>query len=128
MDWKLYPNFKPEEFACKHTGAVFMNPETMARLQAVRTEYGKPLIVTSGCRAPTHPAERNKKKPGAHALGRAVDLALRGEEAYRVAAIAFKHGFTGIGFAQHGRVRFLHLDDVPPGNPDLPRPTVWSYP
>jgi len=125
IDWGKYPNFKASEFYCKHCGADGIKEALVAKLQALRTEYGKPMNITSGYRCPQHPREITKKVPGAHALGLAADVALNGPESYRVLALAFKHGFTGIGVQQKGTEgRFIHLDVR---NGELPGPTVWSY-
>ena len=34
--------------------------------------------------------------------------------------------FKGIGIAQKGEGRFIHIDDIP-NSPDRPRPWIWSY-
>lgn len=125
MNWADYPNFSEAEFRCKFSGKCQMNPEFMARLQRLRTAWGRPMGVTSGFRDRTHQAERNKATPGAHTLGRAVDIGIQGPEAFELLAMALVHGFTGLGVKQHGSGRFLHLDDITQG---LPRPALWSYP
>lgn len=125
MNWNAYPNFSEAEFRCKHTRQCTMHPDFMARLQKLRVTFGKPMVISSGYRDPTHPVEARKASPGAHAMGRAADVAVAGEDAYRLVAFALMHGFTGIGVQQKGGGRFIHLDDVPPGV--LPRPTIWSY-
>jgi len=51
IDWADYPNFSEKEFACSHTGEAKMLPEFMARLQRLRTAYGKPMVITSGYRS-----------------------------------------------------------------------------
>ncbi|KZX61306.1 peptidase M15A [Alcanivorax sp. HI0033] len=98
----------------------------MEKLQALRTEYGKPMTVTSGYRHPTHPIEARKASPGAHASGRAADIAVQGGDALKLIELALKHGFTGIGVNQKGDGRFIHLDDLK-HEPGRPRPWVWSY-
>lgn len=123
MDWDKYPNFSESEFRCKHCGKVNMEPDFLSRLQAVRTAYGKPMIVTSGYRCSDHPIEKRKAKPGAHALGLAADVAVRGGDAYLVLKLALEQGFTGIGINQKGPGRYLHLDT----STEAPRPNVWSY-
>lgn len=102
-----------------------MHPDFMARLQRLRTAYGKPMKITSGYRDPTHPIEAKKAVPGAHASGRACDVAIRGAEAVELLKLALEHGFTGIGVQQKGEGRFLHLDDIEDGS--QPRPMLWSY-
>lgn len=125
MNWRLYPNFTEAEFRCKSTGRCAMDPEFMARLQRLRLAFGKPMVVTSGFRDPSHPAEARKTATGAHALGRAADIAVQGADALRLVVLAAEMGFTGIGVQQKGFERFIHLDDVQP--PALPRPAIWSY-
>lgn len=125
MDWKQYPNFTEAEFRCKHTGRCAMHPDFMARLQRLRMAYGAPMIVTSGYRDPSHPEEAKKASPGAHSTGRAADIAVRGADAVKLLRLALELGFTGIGIAQKGASRFIHLDDVADGS--LPRPGIWSY-
>jgi len=43
-------------------------------------------------------------------------------QAHRLLVLACAAGFTGIGVAQKGNGRFIHLDDLQEG-----RPAVWSY-
>lgn len=126
MDWDRFANFQPHEFVCSHTGKNGMKPGFMEKLQALRTEYGKPMTVTSGYRHPTHPIEARKASPGAHASGRAADIAVQGGDALKLIELALKHGFTGIGVNQKGDGRFIHLDDLK-HEPGRPRPWVWSY-
>jgi zinc D-Ala-D-Ala carboxypeptidase len=126
MDWSRWQNFSKDEFDCKHTGNNKMHGGFMDRLQALRTEYGKPMRVTSGYRDAAHPIEAKKSTPGAHASGRAVDIGVDGADALRLVSLAIKHGFTGIGVQQKGTSRFIHLDDLP-NSPGRPRPHIWSY-
>jgi uncharacterized protein YcbK (DUF882 family) len=105
-----------------------MDESFLDRLQRLRDVVGL-LVISSGYRSETHPVERDKDRPGAHTMGRAVDVVCRGERAYQVLGNALELGFTGIGVDQGGddHGRFLHLDDL--GNIEYhgPRPTVWSY-
>jgi len=67
-------------------------------------------------------------KGGAHASGKACDLAVDREKAYLVLREAMRIGFTGIGVAQSGDGRFLHLDCITDEDDfHVPRPTLWSY-
>lgn len=124
IDWKKFPNFSAREFTCSHCGAEGIQESHLERLQALRTEYGKSMRITSGYRCPQHPIEAKKTSPGAHALGLASDVAVEGNEAYEILRLAFKHGFTGIGVQQKGSGRFIHLDNR---SGQLPTPAVWSY-
>jgi len=126
MDWSRWPNFKESEFRCKHTGKCHMDSTFMDRLQRLRTAFGRPMVVTSGYRDASHPAEAAKTTTGSHQLGRAVDIRVTGPDAFRLVTMAPEFGFTGIGVQQKGNVRFIHLDDLPPGV-GFVRPTIWSY-
>lgn len=124
IDWGKYPNFKANEFKCSHCGAEGINESLVAKLQAMRTEYGKPMRITSGYRCPKHPVEVQKSVPGAHSLGLAADIGVEGAEAHKILTLACKHGFTGIGVQQKGTGRFIHVDIR---NGELPTPALWSY-
>jgi uncharacterized protein YcbK (DUF882 family) len=123
VNWSLYPNFEPDEFACSHCGKVSMHPEFLEKLQTLRVAYARPMRITSGYRCPEHPIEKAKATPGAHASGRAADIAVQGVQAHELLRLAFHFGFTGIGVQQLGGGRFVHLDTLTGGN----RPAVWSY-
>ena len=118
--------FKESEFVCSHTGNVAMQQPFLDQLNVLRETYGKPLRITSGYRDPTHPIEAKKKTPGAHTTGQAVDLAVARGDAYNLLVIALNMGFTGMGIAQKGTGRFIHLDTLTTSSTH-PRPTIWSY-
>ena len=127
-DWP-WVNFSPREMACSHSGRVYLSRRSMDRLQAVRTEFEKPMIITSAYRSPTHPIETRKKSlSGAHTTGQAFDVLVYGHDAYDLMRLAFKHGFTGVGIKQKEDIdsRFIHLDDVSHMS-HRPRPWVWTY-
>jgi len=123
MNWDKYENFSEREFQCSHTGRCEMDDAFMDKLQELRTRYGKGMTITSGYRDPSHPIEASKDKPGMHTLGIAADIACNGAEAYHIMKLAFDLGFTGIGVAQKGHKRFIHLDIYT----RPPRSNVWSY-
>lgn len=125
MSWES-PYFSSEEMSCSHTGLEKMDARFMEMLTELRVAYAKPLRVTSAYRDATHPIEAKKAKPGAHATGKAADIAVERGEAYEVLKLALDIGFTGIGVAQKGSGRFLHLDICEPED-GMIRPTVWSY-
>ena len=125
MSWES-PYFSSEEMKCSHTGLEKMDARFMEMLTELRVAYAKPMRVTSAYRDATHPIEAKKDKPGAHSTGKAADIAVERGEAYEVLKIALEIGFTGIGVAQKGSGRFLHLDICEPED-GMIRPTVWSY-
>lgn len=121
-------HFKRKELKCKcGCGRADMSPEFMERLELLREEYGKPIILSSAYRCP----EYNNKisatgKNGPHTTGRAVDIPIMLYDAFLIAKLAFMFGFTGIGIKQHGYPgkRFIHLDDI---QDPRTRPRIWTY-
>lgn len=119
--------FSLSEFSCKHCGANLMQDWFLERLDELRHRYGKPLVVASGYRCPEYNARvSNTGLRGPHTTGCAADLSVARADAYMVLRLALEMGFTGIGVAQKGNNRFIHLDTLLPA-PGRPRPTVWSY-
>ena len=117
------PHFARYELQCRYSGLCKMQASYMEKLEAIRIEFAKPMILSSGYRDTLkHPAEKGKIKPGYHAQGRAVDVLVFGSDALRLIEIALRHGMGGIGINQKGSKssRFLHLDD----REDL---MIWSY-
>jgi uncharacterized protein YcbK (DUF882 family) len=102
-------------------------PDFMQKIEAIRIVFGKPMPISSGARCPAY----NKKVSGTgttgpHTTGRAIDIAISGADALDLLSIALDAGMTGIGVAQKGDLRFLHIDDLP-NSPTSPRPFIWSY-
>lgn len=130
LDWSRYPNFSAAEFACKcGCGQADMSPDFIGRLQRIRTELGKPIIISSGYRCPNHNAKVSSTgRDGPHTTGRAADLRCSHDVADRITDLAKAHGMTGRGFMQTGPAasRFIHLDNLPDA-PGRPRPTIWTY-
>ena len=83
MSWES-PYFTSEEMKCSHTGLEKMDAKFMEMLTELRVAYAKPMRVTSAYRDATHPIEAKKTKPGAHATGKAADIAVERGEAYEV--------------------------------------------
>ncbi|MFM8899144.1 MAG: D-Ala-D-Ala carboxypeptidase family metallohydrolase [Burkholderiales bacterium] len=122
MDWSRYPNFLEAEFRCKHTAQCCMQPEFMSLLQTIRTEYGKPMTITSGYRHWSHPVEVKKgHKNGEHTMGTCADIACAsGAERFELVRLALKHGISRIGIANN----FVHLGI---GGANLPKNVIWEY-
>ena len=125
-----WPNFRWSELACQcgrcdSRSSQRIDPRLMDNIQTLRDHCGS-LFISSAYRCPEHPAEKDKKTPGTHAKGMAVDIRCTGAQAWSILKVAAAMGcFTGIGISQkgdHGR-RFIHLDISTTGN----RPWLWSY-
>jgi len=114
--------FSEDELRCQ-CGCGEYKFEALDNLNAIRSDFGKPLIVSSGYRCSKHPIEAAKTTPGAHTEAKAVDLAVSRGDALLLLEIALMHGVKRIGVNQKGSSRFIHLD----WSTDLPSPTIWSY-
>ena len=100
-----------------------MDPKLLGMLDALRAEYGFPIILTSSYRSPEHPIEAAKDKPGEHTYGAAVDVkCVGGEATYLLVAAAIKCGFKRIGISR--KSNFVHLGI---GYPGAPKTTIWTY-
>lgn len=98
-----------------------MNPEFMAKLIQLRSDFGHPLIVSSSFRTQAENQAMGGATKSSHLIGRAVDIVIRGEDALALVVMSFRYGMNGVGVNQKGKGRFIHLDD----NHDTP--TIWSY-
>lgn len=121
-----YKYFTESELACSHCNQRGIDEQFMSKIESLREELGFPFIVTSGYRCEQHPIEARKTSSGAHTTGRALDISVSGERAFRLLSGALSAGFTGIGVNQKGSSRFIHLDDIE-NSITKPRPWVWSY-
>jgi uncharacterized protein YcbK (DUF882 family) len=118
--------FSRAELACKHCNKYHFDDAALAKFNAIRHECGFAFIVSSGYRCPEHPIEARKAKPGAHASGKAIDIAVDGERAIKVLEVAIKHGIRRIGVQQKGTSRFIHLDTCDESD-GMIVPALWSY-
>lgn len=124
MTWR---HFNIEEFACHHCGANLIDHSFVDKLDELRERVDFPLIVNSGYRCPVYNAMVSTTgETGPHTTGHAADLKVDRGKAYAVLKMALLMGFTGIGVAQKGNTRYLHLDDLPDA-PGQPRSSIWSY-
>ena len=106
-----------------------MDPDFMERLEQLRVAFDKPMKVTSAFRCPNHNAQVSKTGfTGPHTTGKSIDIAISGQNAFDLVALAILHNFTGLGISQRGphNKRFIHLDTIIQ-SPGRPRPRVWSY-
>ncbi len=107
-DIKVSDNFMLREFQCKcGCQQVKLHSELLKRLQAIRKETGRPVVVNSGYRCPTH----NKKVGGAadsqHIHGKAADVVIQGLSIADQRKVWEKHFANGgIGYAN----TYTHVD------------------
>ena len=124
-DWKY---FTENELRCRGTGDCHMDKSFMKKLNRLREDYGKPMIISSGYRDVSYNTVTGGSPDSAHTYGNAVDVVVGGTEAYLLLRLAMIHGFKGIGVSQRGNFdkRFLHLDMMDDSDKH-PRPWIWSY-
>jgi len=123
---KKWKYFTVDEMKCKGTGKCEMDPAFMTWLDGLRELYGKPIIITSGYRTPEYNKLIGGANNSAHIYGKAADIAVSGEDAYKLVGLAIKLGFSGIGVSQKGEGRFIHIDTAD-STDKQPRPHIWSY-
>jgi zinc D-Ala-D-Ala carboxypeptidase len=105
--WR-WPSFSPAEIACRGTGAIKINTDAMDKLQTLRNRLGKPLIVRSGYRSPSHNKAVGGAKASKHMDGAAFDIAMSNHDPVAFEAAARAVGFLGFGF--YPRSGFIHVD------------------
>lgn len=105
--WR-WPNFSPAEIACRGTGTIRIHEEALNRLQALRNRLGKPLIVNSAYRSPTHNRAVGGAPASKHMLGTAFDIAMANHDPVAFEAAARAEGF--LGFGTYPRSGFMHID------------------
>lgn len=122
--------FTLEEMKCRcgkcGSDGSEMKQQFMDKLDAAREKFG-PITIASPYRCPAYNERVSTTGPnGPHTTGRASDVVVSREDAYKLLQIAYEVGFTGIGVKQTGISRYLHFDDLTQAE-GYPRPTVWSY-
>lgn len=108
--WR-WPNFTPEEIACRGTGKVGIDPAAMDKLQALRTRLGAPLMLNSAYRSPEHNRNVGGARNSFHMRAMAFDVSMANHDPAKFEIAARAVGFTGFGFYQ--RNNFMHIDIGP---------------
>lgn len=104
---RVAPNFLLREFECRDgSHQVVLHRELLERLQALRDTLGRPVIINSGYRNPTHNAAVGGSPDSYHLRGMAADIRVPGLSPAELAAAARQAGFRGvITYAN-----FVHVD------------------
>jgi zinc D-Ala-D-Ala carboxypeptidase len=105
--WR-WPSFSPAEIACRGTGRLVVNEAALDRLQALRDALGKPLIITSAYRSPSHNKKVGGAKNSVHLTGGAFDVSMSNHDPQAFEDAARRCGFTGFGY--YTRQNFMHID------------------
>ena len=105
-------NFKAKEFSCPCCGLNNMSQVMVETLQRIRDKVKAPIIITSGCRCPSHNDDVGGKKKSAHMKGTAVDIAVAQGNSrlrYNLISYAISEGIDRIGIYD----TWIHLDIEP---------------
>lgn len=121
---KLWPAayFAPHEFASKGNGAIHVQPRMVAALDATRAALGRPIRILSGYRDPAWNARIGGAPNSRHMHGDAVDIDLRGYDAWTRYVLVWRlieNGFTSFG-TYGGKPNLLHADM-------RPRAAIWRH-
>lgn len=126
-EWR-WPSFSPREIACKGTGQLVVDDEAMDKLQKLRDTLGKPLILTSAYRSPSHNKRVGGAKKSRHMKGEAFDVMMTNHDPHMFEVAARAAGFSGFGFYQ--KSGFMHIDIGPSRSwgkrwPEVASATDW---
>lgn len=107
---RISENFFLREFECRDgSHQVALRHELLDKLQQLREEAGRPVIITSGYRNPAHNRAVGGSPTSRHLTGEAADIRVPGLHPDEVAQLAAAAGFTGIGIYPG----FTHVDIRP---------------
>lgn len=103
-------NFRRNEFACKcGCGFDTVDVDLVRTLERVRQEFGgQPVIITSGCRCPSHNASVGGSVNSKHLIGQAADFYILGvapKRVYEWMDVEFRRKY-GLGLYN----AWVHLD------------------
>lgn len=94
----LSNNFNRSEFACKcGCGFDTVDAGLIDSLELLRGGQGLPVIITSGCRCPSHNASVGGASDSQHLYGRAADIVVLGLPAERVYKILRSSPYLSVG-------------------------------
>lgn len=121
-----WPNFSPEELACKHCQSLpeELDLELLDKLEILRSVMGKPIRINSGHRCRMHNLAVGGAPYSQH-KGLAVDIALQQHNPLELYKTCVSLGFLGIGLGG----TFIHLDmrRKIDGHQPARKLTVWYY-
>ena len=106
-EW-MWPNFSPEEMACRGTGKLAIDRRSMSMLQKLRNSLGAPMVVNSAYRSPEHNRAVGGATSSYHMKAMAFDVRMDNHNPQVYMEKAKAVGFKGIG--QYADKGFLHVD------------------
>ena len=109
-NWR-WPNFTAREMASKREGELLIDPPSMDRLQTLRNNLARPMVITSAYRSAAHNKAVGGASASLHMEGKAFDVVVGNHDPHAFIAAARTAGFTGIG--TYPRQGFIHIDTGP---------------
>lgn len=103
-----WPDFSPQEMACRGTGKLWVDTQSMNALQALRTKIGRPFIINSAYRSPEHNRAVGGAKASQHLKAKAFDVSMANHNPTSFAKAARAAGFRGFG--EYVSQNFMHID------------------
>lgn len=114
---RVSTNFQRGEFACRcGCGFDTVDAGTLEIVQAVRTHFGRPVRINSGCRCPAHNRSVGGAASSQHVLARAADIAVEGvspdavhdwiADTYPEASLGLYRTFTHVDTRTEGPARW----------------------
>jgi len=105
---KRWPNFSPEELACKGTGKVMFNFRALDLLQKLRVKLGRPILLNSAFRSPEHNRAVGGATNSFHMKAMAFDCRMTNHNPEEFERAAVEVGFRGVG--HYPSSNFMHVD------------------
>jgi uncharacterized protein YcbK (DUF882 family) len=110
---RITKDFKALEFdcVCHRCDETHIELDLVVKLQLIRNETGKPVVIRSGYRCEAHNDELIKEgypavKNSTHMRGAAADIQVEGMSGEELEKVASQKGFKAIGVAEN----WVHLD------------------
>ncbi|WP_284262449.1 D-Ala-D-Ala carboxypeptidase family metallohydrolase [Roseicyclus amphidinii] len=107
-DAARWPDFSPQELACRGTGRLAYHAPTLDKLQALRTALGRPVMLTSAYRSPEHNEAVGGARASWHKEGVAFDVMMTNHDPRAFEAAARAAGFGSVG--RYPDRSFIHID------------------
>ena len=106
-DTQRWPNFSPQEFACKHCGEFYAAPLYFDAIQKARTILGAPVRITSAHRCALHNARVGGAPLSEHKkIALDIQIDIRGHDLSKLKAALVQAGFNSFGYYS----TFIHAD------------------
>lgn len=125
MSRQISKHFHSAEMECPCCGLFYLDERLLQALEMARQEYGKPMVINSGCRCLRHNEEIGGDEHSAHITiagrvkGRAVDIRCMWNEDRHKMLSALLRYFWRIGIARS----YIHVDV----EENYPKPRLWIY-